>query len=317
MAFQSQLQQAFAPLGALGAMLHDNPDWQRIDPRFDSIAQELLEQVCGRGGGGDVGEGCTYMFLTEMLHLAIMASTGPQDDGCRMCPLAVGRTGKPVVFLCLFSIASQRIPKFCPFSSIQMRDIISGAMGSVSLSRWRQRVLVQGRGHGVVAWVFLWAACLCWTGCLRTYRCCLLGTSFAMMHLNVFVDMLCCFSSVGGSLLRMLKVTSLSLVYLLLLLLLQLPVVGAVSSLQLIPQGIVQNFYPLPGNEAALYHNIFKGKEPLLDLTSRVANPLVYSRRCGKQYGCGAGRYLVVDWFCPGLSVPLLPSNRAQVVCVV
>jgi hypothetical protein len=42
--------------------------------------------------------------------------------------------------------------------------------------------------------------------------------------------------------------------------LLQLPVPGSVASLQMSPQGVVRSFYPLKGNEAALNHNLFRGR---------------------------------------------------------
>jgi hypothetical protein len=45
----------------------------------------------------------------------------------------------------------------------------------------------------------------------------------------------------------------------LLLLLLQVPVPGAIASLQMSPQGVVHSFYPLEGNQAAMHHNLLKG----------------------------------------------------------
>lgn len=39
----------------------------------------------------------------------------------------------------------------------------------------------------------------------------------------------------------------------------QVPVPGAIASLQMTPQGVVRSFYPLKGNEVALQHNLLKG----------------------------------------------------------
>lgn len=40
----------------------------------------------------------------------------------------------------------------------------------------------------------------------------------------------------------------------------QVPVPGAIASLQLTPQGVVHSMYPLKGNEAAMGHNVLKGQ---------------------------------------------------------
>ncbi len=40
----------------------------------------------------------------------------------------------------------------------------------------------------------------------------------------------------------------------------QVPVPGAIASLQLTPQGVVHSFYPLKGNEVAMGHNLLKGQ---------------------------------------------------------
>jgi hypothetical protein len=66
-AFQSQLMQAFAPLGALGAIIHDNPDFKRLHPRFDAIAKELLEQVGRRGMG--IRRGCEIKVVAAACQL--------------------------------------------------------------------------------------------------------------------------------------------------------------------------------------------------------------------------------------------------------
>ena len=43
--FTVQLQQTFAPLSALQAIIHFQPDYSKLAPRFDQLAQELLSQV--------------------------------------------------------------------------------------------------------------------------------------------------------------------------------------------------------------------------------------------------------------------------------
>lgn len=43
--FTVQLQQTFAPLSALQAIIHFEPDYSKLAPRFDQLAQELLSQV--------------------------------------------------------------------------------------------------------------------------------------------------------------------------------------------------------------------------------------------------------------------------------
>ncbi|WIA33746.1 hypothetical protein OEZ86_006861 [Tetradesmus obliquus] len=43
--FTVQLQQTFAPLSALQAIIHFEPDYSKLAPRFDQLAQELLSQL--------------------------------------------------------------------------------------------------------------------------------------------------------------------------------------------------------------------------------------------------------------------------------
>lgn len=47
----------------------------------------------------------------------------------------------------------------------------------------------------------------------------------------------------------------------------QVPVPGAIASLQMTPQGVVHSFYPLKGNEAAMNHNLLKGLEHWMGYT--------------------------------------------------
>jgi len=47
----------------------------------------------------------------------------------------------------------------------------------------------------------------------------------------------------------------------------QVPVPGAIASLQMSPQGVVRSFYPLKGNEIAMGHNLFKGRQPRILVT--------------------------------------------------
>jgi hypothetical protein len=46
-AFEVQLQQSFAPLVAMAAMIHVQPYYPTLAQRFDEIAAELIAQVCG------------------------------------------------------------------------------------------------------------------------------------------------------------------------------------------------------------------------------------------------------------------------------
>lgn len=65
----------------------------------------------------------------------------------------------------------------------------------------------------------------------------------------------------------------------------QVPVPGAIASLQMSPQGVVRSFYPLKGNEIAMGHNLFKGRQPGILSTQTAGNgPAaggVSSRCCG------------------------------------
>lgn len=44
-AFQVQLQQVFSPLAALAALIHFQPNYTVLAPRFDELATDLLKQV--------------------------------------------------------------------------------------------------------------------------------------------------------------------------------------------------------------------------------------------------------------------------------
>jgi hypothetical protein len=45
-AFEVQLQQSFAPLVAMAAMIHVQPYYPILATKFDEIAAELIAQVC-------------------------------------------------------------------------------------------------------------------------------------------------------------------------------------------------------------------------------------------------------------------------------
>ena len=45
-AFEVQLQQSFAPLVAMAAMIHVQPYYPALAKQFDAIAAELIAQVC-------------------------------------------------------------------------------------------------------------------------------------------------------------------------------------------------------------------------------------------------------------------------------
>jgi hypothetical protein len=45
-AFEVQLQQSFAPLVAMAAMIHVQPFYPALAKQFDAIAAELIAQVC-------------------------------------------------------------------------------------------------------------------------------------------------------------------------------------------------------------------------------------------------------------------------------
>lgn len=49
-AFEVQLQQSFAPLVAMAAMIHVQPYYPALAKRFDEIAAELIAQVCRQEG---------------------------------------------------------------------------------------------------------------------------------------------------------------------------------------------------------------------------------------------------------------------------
>jgi hypothetical protein len=186
-AFEVQLQQSFAPLVAMAAMIHLQPYYPALAVRFDEIAAELIAQVS--------------LLLQRWAYVCLQW----QAAITRAC---AGSAGIPQGTAC--SPTCKRLLALASIAGF----LIAGRLWLISIIRPSSTLP------------------LC-------------------------------------------------------LLLLQVPVPGAIASLQMSPQGVVHSFFPLQGNEVAMRHNLFKGTDRAAAAAATCDMPRGCAVSARPEAGCG------------------------------